>query len=302
MVQVTQQQVLQRQIIVILMQKLRFTEVNEDGSESEGCAADVVIIRTWIATDNCGNTAMGTQRVSIVDDEAPVLAGIPADETVECNAVPEAGEPTVTDNCDASPIIALDEARVDGSCEDSYVLTRTWTATDACGNTTQGTQVIVVNDTTDPILAEIPADITLDCTDDLPNAGSVVATDNCDSDVEVTIDDAETADPNCPLNRTIIRTYTATDNCGNIATGTQTITIGDNEAPILAGLPADVTVECDDVPAEPTNITATDDCDANPTVTVEDTRVNGDCEGQLCYYQNLYSNRCLWKCDFSTNK
>ena len=258
--------------------EITFTEVNEDGEAIDGCAADVVIIRTWIATDNCGNTAMGTQRVSITDDEAPALAGIPADETVECDALPVAAEPTVTDNCDASPIITLDENRVDGDCEDSYVLTRTWTATDACGNTSQGTQVIVVNDTTDPVLGEIPADITLACNDNLPNAGAVSATDNCDSDVDVTTEDVETVDPDCPLNRTIVRTYTATDNCGNIATAQQTITIGDNEAPILAGLPADVTVECDAVPAEPTNITATDDCDDNPTIMVEDTRVNGDCE------------------------
>ena len=154
-------------------------------------SGDVVIIRTWIATDNCGNTVMGTQRVSITDNEAPVLTGIPADETVECDALPEAAQPTVTDNCDASPIIDLEGTRVDGACEDSYVLTRTWTATDACGNTTQGTQVIVVNDTTDPVLTEIPADVTVNCNEDLPTADAITATDNCDTDVAVTIEDVE---------------------------------------------------------------------------------------------------------------
>jgi len=257
--------------------EITFSEVNENGDASDGCAANSVIIRTWIATDNCGNTAMGTQRVSITDNEAPVLAGIPADETVECDAIPTAAEPTVTDNCDASPVIALDETRVDGECEDSYVLTRTWTATDACGNTTQGTQVIVVNDTTDPILGEIPADITLGCNDNLPNAGAVSATDNCDSNVEVSIEDVETVDPNCALGRTIVRTYTATDNCGNIATAVQTITITDETAPVLANLPVDATVECDEIP-DAANVTATDDCDTAPTVEVEDTRVDGDCE------------------------
>jgi hypothetical protein len=43
------------------------------------------------------------------------------------------------------------ETRVDGSCVNSYVLTRTWTATDECGNTTTHKQTITVVDTTKPV-------------------------------------------------------------------------------------------------------------------------------------------------------
>ena len=66
----------------------------------------------------------------------PELADVPADVTVECDNVPAIAEPTATDNCDSDPAIEFEETRADGSCEDSYVLVRTWTATDACGNAT----------------------------------------------------------------------------------------------------------------------------------------------------------------------
>jgi len=180
---------------------------------------------------------MATQRVSIVDNEAPVLAGIPADETVECDVVPAAAQPTVTDNCDASPTIALDEVRTDGACEDSYVLVRTWTATDACGNTTSAQQVITIDDTTPPVLSGIPADLVGDCADGAGNPTTgVTATDNCDSDVEITfteVNEDGSAAEGCAGDVVIIRTWIATDNCGNTAMGTQRVSITDTEAPVF---------------------------------------------------------------------
>jgi hypothetical protein len=62
---------------------------------------------------------------------------------------------------------------------------------------------------------------------------------------------------------TITRTWTATDNCGNTATATQTITVIDNTAPIFANVPTNVTVDCGAIPSAAT-VTATDNCD--PTI------------------------------------
>src|SRR5688500_19253955 len=63
----------------------------------------------------------------------------------------------------------------------------------------------------------------------------------------------------------IVRTWTVTDQCGNTATHTQTITVTDTEAPTFDNAPADVTVDCESIPAVPA-VTATDNCD--PTLTV----------------------------------
>ena len=76
---------------------------------------------------------------------------------------------------------------------------------------------------------------------------TVTATDNCDPTVPVTFTEVTTTVVDgCG---TITRTWTATDACGNTATATQTITVVDNTPPVLAGVPADATVQCDAIPA-----------------------------------------------------
>jgi hypothetical protein len=50
-----------------------------------------LLIRRWTATDDCGNAKTGTQVITVTDETAPVIAGVPADVTVECTAVPAPG-------------------------------------------------------------------------------------------------------------------------------------------------------------------------------------------------------------------
>ena len=127
-----------------------------------------------------------TATVTIADTTAPVLVGVPADMTVECDSVPAAANVTATDNCDPSPTLIYTESRTDGSCPSNYTLTRIWSATDGCGNSTTATQIITVEDTTPPVIScNAPSSIT---PPDAPISFTATATDNCDSDpfVEIT--------------------------------------------------------------------------------------------------------------------
>src|SRR3989304_5673181 len=45
------------------------------------------------------------------------------------------------------------------------------------------------------------------------------------------------------------RAGTATDDCGNSSTATQTINVDDSIAPVIAALPAESTIECPAVPS-----------------------------------------------------
>ena len=256
---------------------ITFSEVTEQGV----CAGSFVIVRTWTATDECGNASTAEQRITVGDTTAPTLVGVPANAEYECDAIPaNDANVTATDNCDANPVITFSEITEQGVCAGSFVIVRTWTATDDCGNASSAEQRITVGDTTAPTLLGVPANDTVEC-DAIPAAANgVTATDNCDANPNITFD--ETIEPGtCAGSYTIVRIWTATDDCGNAATEEQRITVGDNTAPELSGVPANAEYECDAVPANNATVTATDNCDDNPVVSFEETTEAGDCAGSF---------------------
>src|SRR4029078_12364021 len=131
------------------------------------CTDSYTITRKWTATDNCSNTTTASQTITVVDNTAPGFTFVPANTTVQCSAVPAAGTPTATDNCDNDVTITLSESSTqtnNGSCSDnSYTITRKWTATDNCSNTTTASQTITVVDNTAPGFTFVPANTTVQC-------------------------------------------------------------------------------------------------------------------------------------------
>ncbi|MEZ4782013.1 MAG: gliding motility-associated C-terminal domain-containing protein [Flavobacteriaceae bacterium] len=249
-----------------------FTETTADGS----CPGAYVLTRTWTATDECGNSTVHTQTVTVEDTTAPTFnESLPADETVECDAVADAVTLTASDNC-GTATVTFTETTADGSCPSNYILTRTWTATDECGNSTVHTQTVTVEDTTAPTFNEsLPADETVEC-DAVADAVTLTASDNCGT-ATVTFTET-TADGSCPSNYILTRTWTATDECGNSTVHTQTVTVEDTTAPTFnESLPADETVECDAV-ADAVTLTASDNC-GTATVTFTETTADGSCPG-----------------------
>ena len=261
---------------------ISFDENITDGS----CANNYTITRIWITTDNCGNSISQTQVLTVQDIIDPIIAGVPTDVTVECNAIPvTASNITVTDNCDTNPSISYEETNTPGACTDSYTLTRTWTATDACGNEASESQIITVQDTQDPIIAGVPNDVFgLPC-DLVPAPAIPFVNDNCDTDVDLDFDEISTPDV---CGYTLTRTWTATDNCGNIAIATQIITV-EFDTPVLSNLPADVTVECNNIPSAGT-VTATSNC--LPTIQVDfvEMIIDGACANEYTIERTWTTN------------
>ncbi len=238
------------------------------------CDGEATVSRTWIALDECGNEASQTQTITVTDQAAPQLSGVPADTMVECDAVPASADVSATDNC-STPIVVLDETTIDGDCEGEWTVSRQWSATDDCGNASSGTQIIDVIDSMPPQLFGVPADGVVECSG-IPNPPTVTATDNCS---EPTIELIEDVVPGPTVGTaTITRTWIATDACGNETSQNQILDVVDTSDPTLQGVPADITVECDAIPTPP-NVTATDNC-ATPTVTLRETTQPGDCDGR----------------------
>ena len=162
-----------------------------------------------------------------------------------------------TDDGGGAVTVTSNDVVTAGSCANRYSIARTYTATDACGNTSSQTQTITVNDQTAPVITSIPANVTVSCANAVPAASNtaVVATDNCSGTVSVSSADVVTAG-SCANRYSIARTYTATDACGNASSQTQTITVNDQTAPVISSIPASVTVTCSSVvPVSYTHLT-----------------------------------------------
>ena len=123
--------------------------------------------------------------VYVVDTTAPVVVAAD-DQTVECDMELPAPAWEVSDNCDLDPQVEVTSEIIDGECPQEYTMIRTYTATDACGNTSSDEQIITVVDTTAPVVVAAD-DLVLECTDEVPGPDYTVS-DNCDTApvVEVT--------------------------------------------------------------------------------------------------------------------
>ncbi len=250
------------------------------------CEGTLVITRTWSLVDDCGNAAANqTQTITVSDNTAPVFSEEPADVSVECSEVPNAPTVTATDSCNSNEIsVSFNEERTDGTCDSDYILKRTWTAVDACGNTAEHIQTITVSDNTTPTFTapstiEIVADASCNYDAGVTITGDVTdEADNCSSTLDATYTDTVVAGA-CEGTLVITRTWSLVDDCGNAAANqTQTITVSDNTAPVFSEEPADVSVECHTVPDAPT-VTATDSCNSNEiTVSFNEERTEGACD------------------------
>lgn len=249
--------------------QISFSEEKIDGA----CAGNYTLRRTWTATDPCGNQSQQSQKITIIDNTAPTLVGVPVDETVDCHVISAPAEGvTATDNCSAAPVISIEfsEEKIAGNCAGNFTLIRTWTATDDCGNQTEQTRTVTVEDTEGPTLVGVPTDVTVGC-DAVPAAPKVTATDNCEAEEDITIIyKALQLDGDCSGNYLLKRAWTATDACGNISLGEQTITIEDNTAPVFEFCPKDMVVfaedDCNSAVLDLTIPAVSDNCDENVEV------------------------------------
>jgi hypothetical protein len=106
-------------------------------------------------------------------------------------------------------------------CAGSHVITRTWTATDGCGNSSNCVQTITVTDTKAPTIT-CPGNVSANGGGQCCVAvaiGQATATDDC-SAVTVTSDAPAQF---CVGDTTV--TWTAADGCGNSSTCRQTVTV-----------------------------------------------------------------------------
>jgi hypothetical protein len=220
---------------------------SSDGSViSNGCNRSKT--RTWVARDFCGNTSTTSRTaVWVADGAGPSITTGGNNAALGCNPSGAAidgalGTATASDACGAVTLSQTNGSVSSTGCSRSQ--TRTWTARDACGNTSSTSRT--ANWTAASALTiTCPADIQLQCTDastSTANTGVAVPSGGCSPTVSSS-DQATTK--NCA--KLIKRTWIATDACGQTATCVQNIYIVDNTPPVItchAAAPATATDNC----------------------------------------------------------
>jgi hypothetical protein len=168
------------------------------------------------------------------DITPPIFVGIPANITVECDAIPYSS-PSVIEDCILGYDLIKNDVIIPGNCANNVTVQRTWTATDRSGNTSQVTQTITVRDTKPPVIYGVPADVTIQCGDPIPVAPpfsptGIRATDNCDKDVTLTLSEIYYSGACTSLQHPngigqILCQWKAVDDCGNYSIKSWKITI-----------------------------------------------------------------------------
>ena len=159
-----------------------------------------------------------------------IEGSVPFDMTASCDAVPDPLDLNIeivaVDNCDLAINLEFSEQPNTNNCAPDNELIRTWSSTDACGNTTSFSRIISVFDDKKPEFT-VPADVTVSCLDDfndLTLTGDVIdESDNCAVGVEANYSDSFTGASDCSESYIINRNWTLTDGCGNNTSKIQNI-------------------------------------------------------------------------------
>ena len=208
----------------------------------------------FTATDDCGNTSSSLARF-VIEDTTPPALSVPAPITVECDGLGNAtaidawiASATSSDICDIAITVSAAVTTALSDCGDAGTFIYTFTATDACGNTSTATSEVTIEDTTPPSIT-CPIDLILECGDPSNNTlvaawlSSAITTDDC-GNVSINTDFDGVLPTNCGGSVSV--TFTALDDCGNPATCIANIVLQDTTPPNFLNCPIDtLTVNAD---------------------------------------------------------
>ncbi|MBL9011255.1 MAG: HYR domain-containing protein [Alphaproteobacteria bacterium] len=187
---------------------------------------------TFEATDAVGNTAQVSFTVTVTDNEAPVMAGVPANvagptDPGQPTRVVNYTAPTATDNSGESITVVQTAGLPPGSAFPVGITTNAFRAEDSAGNFATASFTVTVTDALPPTIVDLPANQSFNI--DFPATTRVVTwTPPTVTDNQAGATIVQTAGPASgaafPLGTTTV-TYTAQDAANNTTTASFTVTV-----------------------------------------------------------------------------
>ncbi len=230
---------------------------------------------TWTATDIHGNVSTCAFNVNVVDNQNPVITScgavgnqIVVADPSECNFTQTGTgwNASATDNCSVSSIVYTLSGATTGTGTSLQgvdfnlgITTVLWTVTDGSGNVSTCTFNVTVQDTQLPQITSCGATgnqtVSTDpgvCTYTVSGtAWDASATDNCTvSSLTYTLTGA-TSGTGTLLNGVVFNpgttlvTWTVVDQSGNSSNCSFSVTVEDNENPVISGCPTNITTPSD---------------------------------------------------------
>ena len=209
------------------------------------------------ATTNCGAVTTSFD-VVVIDNENPTItagADMAVSTTVAstgCSVPVTVTSPVATDNAPGVVVSYVLSGATTGSGSSIMnvsfnvgTTTITWTATDGSGNTATATQDVVVTDAVLPVIAGVPADLTLTADAGLCTTTGTWTAPTASDECGIATFTATASSGDAFAVGTTVVTYTATDVNGNVSTASFNVTVVDSELPVIAGMPSDISVTSD---------------------------------------------------------
>lgn len=263
---------------------LSFTDELVFGSDPN-CKGTYELRRLWKSEDVCGNSAVRRQIINVTDNVKPTFTP-PRDTVIDCRFGDDpqfSGKPkNLSDNCSTltEANLSYNDLLQSGTCDNNYIVLRTWRLADSCGNFITHQQRIEVIDRTPPEVTRAPINLILNCDANLDaearfnawisNLGNALAVDNCttpSSALRWILQDAQSNGTvtfpslNCTTGNDVILErrvrFIVEDECGNRDTAVAIFQVIDDQAPELSNCPVDAEID-----AEPGQ------CSANYTLPV----------------------------------
>ena len=225
------------------------------------CGGASAVTYEFTATDNSDNSSVCRSTFTVKDRVAPILDSSASDLTLECEGgatnaaaflawLNDNGGATASDLCSDLIWSSNFTEELSDLCGETGARTVTFTAIDACGNSTMTSAVFVIRDVTDPVIV-CPLPIVLECNDVANDAvianwlSSAAATDAC-AEVVITHTFPDVLSTDCGDTGEYVITFKATDACDNESECSSMVTIEDSTLPGFELNPQDLILECAD--------------------------------------------------------
>lgn len=212
----------------------------------KSCASNTINAYIWSAVDACQNSTAAAQIIETVDDIAPVFVDVPADLTIYCPESPAFTNAILANDCSGTDLSFVDNST--GSCPDGYQVTRTWTATDGCGNSSTASATIVVLPQPAILTVDFPADITVQAAIGATNAAVTYSypiphTTCADTTVQITLLSGPDSGELFPIGTTEV-CFQVSDACGNTEDGCFNVTVIETQSTVHFAPLANKTIAC----------------------------------------------------------